>query len=190
MHELRLLAFKLAIANKVKNIPESWLRDRKAGKDWAQCFLRRHANISVRKPETTSIQRMTNFNEYNVAMFFDNLEKVLNQPQGYSADQIWNLDETGVTNVQRPPKILAKTGAKQVGSAVFQERGLLVTLCCAVNSIGNHIPPFFVFPRVNIQDHWLLTAPIGSSATGHPKATGWMNEDTFVKYMKHSVKYA
>ncbi|XP_063594267.1 uncharacterized protein LOC134771239 [Penaeus indicus] len=32
MHELRLLAFKLAIANKVKNIPESWLRDRKAAR--------------------------------------------------------------------------------------------------------------------------------------------------------------
>eukprot|EP00795_Rhopilema_esculentum_P015967 gene15967-7299_t len=55
---------------------------------------------------------------------------------------------------------------------------------CAVNAIGNHIPPFFVFPRVNIQDHWLLTAPIESSAT----TSGWMNEDTFVKYMKHFVK--
>ena len=46
-----------------------------------------------------------------------------------------------------------------------------------------------MFPRVNIQDHWLLTAPTGSSATGHQKATGWMTEDSFVKYMKHFVKY-
>ena len=190
MPELRSLAYKLAVQNEVKNIPESWIREEMAGKDWIRCFLQRHQNISVRKPEATSIQRMANFNEHNVVMFFDNLERVLNRPEGYSADQIWNLDETGVTTVQRPPKILAKKGAKQVGSAVSQERGQLVTLCCAVNAIGNHIPPFFVFPRVNIQDHWLLTAPTGSSATGHSKASGWMTEETFVKYMKHFVKFA
>ena len=46
-----------------------------------------------------------------------------------------------------------------------------------------------MFPRVNVQDNWLLTAPPGSYASGHPKATGWMTEDTFVKYMEHFVKY-
>jgi len=47
-----------------------------------------------------------------------------------------------------------------------------------------------VFPRVNIQDHWLLIAPPGSDASDHPKATGWMTEHTFFKCMKDSVKYA
>ena len=87
------------------------------------------------------------------------------------------------------PKILAEKGTKQVGSVVSKKSGTLVTLCCAVNGIGTSIPPYFVFPRVNVQDNWLLTAPPGSDASGHPKATGWMTEDTFVKYMKHFVKY-
>ena len=85
---------------------------------------------------------------------------------------------------------MATKGAKQVGVIVSQERGSLVTLCCAVNALGNHIPPFFVFPRVNVQDHWLLTAPPGSAATGHPSATGWMTAESFEKYMHHFVKYA
>ena len=88
MPELRSLAYKLAVQNEVKNIPESWIREEMAGKDWIRCFLQRHQNISVRKPEATSIQRMANFNEHNVVMFFDNLERVLNRPEGYSADQI------------------------------------------------------------------------------------------------------
>ena len=46
-----------------------------------------------------------------------------------------------------------------------------------------------MFLRVNVQDNWLLTAPPGSNASGHHKATGWMTEDTFVKYMKHFVQY-
>ena len=54
----------------------------------------------------------------------------------------------------------------------------------------NHIPPYLVFPRVNVQDNWLLTAPPGSDASGHPKATGWMTEMNLVKYMKHVVQYA
>ena len=87
----------------------------------------------------------------------DKLENVLRRNPAYGPDQIWNLDETGVTTVQRPSKILAEKGTKQVGSVVSQERGTLVTLWCAVNAIGNSIPPYFVFPRVNVQDHWLLT---------------------------------
>jgi len=120
----------------------------------------------------------------------DNLEQVLSRPGGFGPDQIWNVDETGVTTVQRPVKVLAEKGAKQVGSIVSQERGQLVTVCCAVNALGNHMPPFFVFPRVNVQDSWMLTGPPGSSATGHPKATGWMTIEDFVKYMVHFVKYA
>ena len=48
----------------------------------------------------------------------------------------------------------------------------------------------FVFPRVTVQENCLLTAPPGSSATGHPRATGWMTEEGFSKYIRHFVKYA
>ena len=70
MQELRYLAYKLAIENEVKNIPESWMREMMACKDWIHCFMQRHQNISVRKPEATKIQRMANLNEHNVAMSF------------------------------------------------------------------------------------------------------------------------
>ena len=43
---------------------------------------------------------------------------------------------------------------------------------------------------MNVQDHWLLTAPPGSALTGHSKASGWMTEEGFTKYMKHFFKYA
>ena len=121
-------------------------------------------------------------------VFFSNLEDALTR--GFGPESIWNIDETGVTTVQRPTKVLAEKGAKQVGSVVSQERGTLVTICCGVNAIGNHIPPFFVFPRVNVQQHWRLSAPPGSEMVGHPKATGWMTNENFIDYMRHFVKYA
>lgn len=117
-----------------------------------------------------------------------NLENAL--VRGFGPESIWNVDETGVTTVQRPTKVLAEKGAKQVGSVVSQERGVLVTVCCGVNAIGNHIPPFFVFPRVKVQQHWRLSAPAGSAMVGHPKATGWMTNENFSEFMKHFVKHA
>ena len=189
MDVLRKLAYQMATCNGVENIPSNWHAKQMAGVDWATGFLSRHGELSLRKPEATSIQRMAAFNRHNVNAFMDNLSEIYSRAT-YGPHQIWNLDETGCTTVQRPSKILATKGCKQVGAIVSQERGTLVTVCCAINALGNHIPPFFVFPRVKVQDNWLLTAPPGSSATGHPKASGWMTEENFLQYMQHFVKYA
>ena len=186
--ELRHFAYDLATANNIR-IPPSWKERKMAGADWASSFMKRHhSDLAVRLPEPTSIQRMTNFNQHNVNMFFNNLEDTFSR--GFGPESIWNVDETGVTTVQQPRKVVAERGTKQVGSAVSQERGTLVTVCCGINALGNHIPPYFVFPRVNVQQHWHLTAPPGSAITGHSSATGWMTSENFVDFMKHFVKHA
>jgi len=41
-----------------------------------------------------------------------------------------------------------------------------------------------------MQDHWLLTAPPGSGASGHRKSTGWMPTENFIDYMKHFKLHA
>lgn len=53
-----------------------------AGKDWFNGFKKTHTHISQRKPESTSINRIT-------------------------AYRIYNADETGISNVQRNSRILA-----------------------------------------------------------------------------------
>ena len=64
----------------------------------------------------------------------------------FHAKDIWNVDETGVTTAQKPPRFV-----KQIGAVTSAERGQLVTLCAAISAGGQHIPPFFVFPRVNFR---------------------------------------
>ena len=61
---------------------------------------------------------------------YDNLATVLSRNGGFSPDRIYNVDETGITTVQRPSKVVTLKGVKQVGAVVSQERGGLVTLCC------------------------------------------------------------
>lgn len=53
----------------------------------------------------------------------------------------------------------------------------LITMCCGINGIGNFIPPFFVFPRVNMKDVFLKGSPLGSSGAANP--SGWMTVSNF-----------
>ena len=187
MKELQVLAYELADSNNIP-MPASWAENGHAGIDWARGFMNRHGKeLSLRTPEATSLQRMTSFNRHNVNTFYNNLEEALKN--GFTADNIWNIDETGVTTVQSPTKQIAKKGDKRVGAVVAQERGTLVTVCCGISACGNHIPPFLIFPRVNARDHWRMMLPPGSLVEGHPKATGWMTRENILSYLKHFVKH-
>lgn len=79
--------------------------------------------------------------------------------------------------VQRTQKVIALRGTKQVGQVTSAERGTLVTVCCGINALGNSIPPFFIFPRVNFKTYMLNEAPVGSDGAAHP--SGWMTSPNF-----------
>ncbi|KAI4463333.1 hypothetical protein MML48_4g00005449 [Holotrichia oblita] len=104
-NEVRRAAFEFAQKN---NIPHRFsVHERMSGKDWLNGFLARNKTISSRKPEATSINRITGFNREEVRKFYDNLEKVFSNIV-YTP----NADETGITTVQDPGTILATKGKK------------------------------------------------------------------------------
>ena len=55
----------------------------------------------------------------------------------FTPNDIWNVDETGVSTVQKPNKVVALKGVKQVGSITSSERGQMITICSAGNATGN-----------------------------------------------------
>ena len=169
-------------------MPKSWIENQQAGIDWLQGFLKRNPTITLRTPEATSLGRATSFNRHNVEQFFNNLRLVLER-DGFTAATIWNLDETGFTTVQKPNKVIAKTGVKQVGAIVSAERGQLVTICCAVSTLGNTVPPMIIFPRVHYRDHFITGAPPGTIAIGAAHPSGWMTSENFLLFMQHFVRH-
>lgn len=108
----RQLAYQYAEHNSLK-YPESWKEKHQAGEDWFSGFMKRHSNLSIRKPEATSLARMTAFNRTTVKEFFDNLENIKLRKKFQAAD-IFNLDETGVTTVPAVEKVIGQKGEKQV----------------------------------------------------------------------------
>lgn len=184
--KLRQLAYEFAVANS-KKVPSSWDEKKMAGRDWSRNFMSRNAELSLRRPEPTSLARSTAFNRHTVDTFFEKLRTTIQKNQ-FTPEKIWNVDETGVTTVHKPSKIIGQKGVKQVSKVTSGERGQLVTVCSGVNACGNHIPPFLIFPRINWQDRMVLGAPPGSAGACHP--SGWMTKENFLKYLEHFKKYS
>jgi hypothetical protein len=106
----RELAFEFAQVNK-KDMPRNWTLNMTAGEDWFYHFMKRHRELSIRAPQSTSLARSTSFNKVNVNSYFDNLEDVLKRHK-FRASDINNVDETGFTTVHVPNKIVAGRGSK------------------------------------------------------------------------------
>ena len=183
--EVRSLAFQYADKNKIKMHP-SWKENSMASQDWLSGFLKRNGQLAIRTAEATSLSRASSFNRTNVNTFFDLLQDVLSRYK-FEFQNIYNIDETGITTVQRPDRIIARKGTKQVGSITSAERGSLVTFCLAVNASGNSIPPMFLFPRKNYRSHFVNDGPPGSIGSANP--SGWMTEEDFYVFLNHFVKH-
>lgn len=91
-----------------------------------------------------------------------------------------------MTTVQRTQREAPK-GIKQVGQATSAKRDSLVTVYCGINVIGNSIPPYSIFPKVNFKLYMLHDAPIGSDGSTQP--SGEMTSSSFIKYMHHFAKH-
>ena len=142
-HEVRKLAYGCALKFGI-NMPQCRKRNRMAGADWLSGFLKRNTDLSIRTPEATSLARATSFNQSNVSSFFDKLAEVMDRHQFEAAD-IWNFDETGVTTVQKPKKVVTAKGTKQVGAVTSAEHGELVTVALSVSADGklSHLCLYF-----------------------------------------------
>lgn len=174
------LAFNLAEKN---GFSHNFNREKKlAGQEWLDGFLQRNQDISLRTPEATSAARAQAFNKPQVSKFFEIYQRLIDT-HNFEPQRIYNVDESGLTTVQKPEKILATKGRKQIGCLTSAERGSNVTVVCCTNAIGSFIPPCMIFPRKNMKKELVDEAPTGT--LGLAQESGWMNTDIFVKWLKH-----
>ncbi|XP_050562232.1 jerky protein homolog-like [Spodoptera frugiperda] len=183
--EVRKLAYELVVKYNLSR-PKTWDDNELAGEEWFRMFMRRNPELSLRAAQATSLSRATSFNKTNVDSFYDNLATVMDRHK-FEPQDIYNADETGITTVQKPDRVVARRGAHQVGSVTSAERGTLVTVAFAANAIGNVIPPFFVFPRVRYQEHFIRDGPPGCAGAANP--SGWMQDETFMHFLEHFKKH-
>ena len=105
--ELRRMAYDLAEEN---NLPHKFNNTKKlAGKKWYYNFMKRHPRLSLRAPEPTSLARAQGFNRESVSRFFGLLEKAVDD-HAFNPKNIYNMDESGLSSVQKPGRVLSAKG--------------------------------------------------------------------------------
>ena len=138
---LRRLAYQIAEINQVKT---KFNHDKKlAGKKWLRGFLKHHPKISLCLPEATSLAHASDFNKSQIDAFFNLLTETVEE-NNISADHIYNMDESGISVVQKMTKILAKK--RKTSNWLYYK--YTVTIICSNNAAGSFVPPGFIFPRV------------------------------------------
>ena len=90
------------------------------------------------------------------------------------------MEETGITTVRKPDRIIGRHGTKQIGAITLAERGTFITVVGTISASGNSIPPYFIFPRVKFQRHFLNGAPPESK--GGANLSRWMTEEHFLDF--------
>ena len=175
-NELKRLAFEFAEKN---GIPNNFNRAKcVAGDDWLAGFLKRNPSVSVRKPEATSLNRITGFNKIEVDKFFSNLSQLMDK-HNFPPSRIFNMGESGLSCVQKP----GTKGEKQVGAATSAERGRTITICCAVNAVGTYVPPMMIFPALRLKAEFGRGGPEGTAYAC--SESGWMTEELFYAWLQH-----
>ncbi|KAF2899946.1 hypothetical protein ILUMI_06241, partial [Ignelater luminosus] len=126
---------------------------RKLAKLWFNSFLKRRTEFSLRIAEATSLGGAMGFNKPVVERFFKGLGEILRK-YDLEPHQIYNVNDTALTTLQQTRKVLAAKEQKQVGSTISTKRGTLITMCGAINAVGNHVPPLLIFPRKYYKHHY------------------------------------
>ncbi|GBP08843.1 hypothetical protein EVAR_78245_1 [Eumeta japonica] len=135
-----------------------------AGVDWLKGFMKRHPDLSIRKPKATSAARAMGFNKVAVNKFYFLLAEVYDK-YNLTPDRIYNCDETGISSVSKTKsKIIAEKGRKQVGYLSSAERGQTITVEICLNAAGTYMPPMLIFPRQRMKPELLDRASPGTTA--------------------------
>jgi hypothetical protein len=66
------------------------------------------------------------------------------------------VNETGISTVQNPGRVVGPKEQKLVGAVISWERGKKVAAVCSISASANHIPPMLICPRkpMSLQLQW------------------------------------
>ena len=133
-----------------------------SGKKWYYQFMKHHPRLCLRLPKQTSMARATDFCREKVELFFSKLAQLVDN-HNITVDLLYNVDEAGISTVQKPMKDLAIKSEHQVEGITSSESGLNATRVYCINVVGPFIPPKMIFKRKNFKNELKDRAPLLTS---------------------------
>ena len=117
--------------------------------------------------------------------FYNEVQRVIAAFE-FTDEDVWNLDETGVTAQGKTAgKVIAEKGAQTAGMKRSNVREN-VSLLVAINAAGKSLPPLYIFKGKKLNKEWVVGAPASSRFT--TSDTSFINSDVFFEWLQHFVE--
>ena len=153
---------------------------KRAGRAWRKSFMDRKPWLRKKNAQNLSAVRAMAANPVQVDKFFDLLKKwVRDWEMEFKPNHLWNVDETGITDVLKERKVLGIT-REHVFQTVADEKGTTTTVVSFASAGGLHVPPMVIFKAGRVKDIWREAAPSGY--TIKCSESGYINADLFADY--------
>ena len=154
-----------------------------AGRAWFEGFCRRYPNLTIRTPQPLSYSRATAGNPEVIRDFFGKLGALFGRLNLLSKPaQVFNADETGITVVHKPGKVLAEVGRRHVYSIVSGEKGRTHTILACTSASGYVLPPLMIFPRKRAVPDKLKNGAVPNTLFTN-SSNGWITSDIYLQWL-------
>ena len=93
--------------------------------------------------------------------------------------QVYNCDETGVSIIHKPGKVIAELGHCNVYAITSAERGKTHTI---VSCVSASLPPMMVYPCKKSVPEKFKVGAIPNTLFANSE-NGWINQDLFLQWL-------
>ena len=164
-------------------------RDGKAGRAWFEGFRRRHPKLTLRSPQPLSYCRALCANQETIDEFFGKLGAVYGRLNLISKPMlIFNSDESGISVVHKPGKVVAELGRRNVYAMTSAERGKTHTVLSCVSASGYALPSMMVYPRKKKVPDNLKEGAVPGTLFANSES-GWINSELYLEWFNFFLQH-
>ena len=142
------------------------------GIDWSLSFMRRHPQITVRFASNIKRKR-AGVSAETINKYFDHLDKEL---EGVPPGNVWNYDETNLTDDPGNRRIITKRGIKYPERIINSTKSATSLMFCGSAS-GEILPPYVLYKAEALWSTWTENGPPG--ACYNRSKSGWFKALSF-----------
>lgn len=147
-------------------------RNNLPGLSWVSNFLKRNKPLSYRL--ATNIKRSrAAINEDIIRQYIQNLQNTIGD---VLPENIYNYDETNLTDNPGQKKVLVKRGSKYP-ERICNTSKVSISLMMCGNAAGHFLPPYVVYKAKGLWQPWTEGGPIGCRYNVSP--SGWFDASIF-----------
>lgn len=163
-------------------------KDYKPGRKWLELFLKRHPDLSLRKPEAVGIARSL-VTERAIRNWHGNLKQYIIDETGDATllddpKRILNADESGFQTNPGTSLVLGPKGFKDLYEIKGNEKEC-ITVLAAFSANGDMAPPCIVYPFERIPAE--ISRLINPEWSVGKSKSGWMTAQVFYGYVANTL---